>query len=303
MPDVTEVAPGVYRFEVPIAGMPEVPVTYLIKAAGGALIEPGPAAAAPAIRQAMAQLGMSGLSFIIPTHIHVDHGGGTGTLSELFPEARVVVHPRGVKHLVSPQRLIESTRLVWGQDFEKLLGPIVPVPESRLQVARDGEVIRLGDRELQIIHAVGHSPNHIVILDRRLNGLFCGEALGLPGYQFPPVAPYSFDQDIYISTIESLMRMHLDLLFYSHGTVERDAARAMSRALENARVYGAMILEAARRGTPLEEIMGLVGDDFSLRFGQRPARADLEIAVAGYVIYFGTKGVLNQPPGPPGYPP
>jgi glyoxylase-like metal-dependent hydrolase (beta-lactamase superfamily II) len=292
MPDVTEVAPDVYRFEVPIAGMPQVPVTYLINAAGGALIEPGPAAAAPAIRQAMARLGMRGLSCIIPTHIHVDHGGGTGTLSALFPEARVVVHPRGVKHLVAPQRLIESTRLVWGQDFEKQLGPIVPVPESRLKVARDGEIIRLGDRELKVIHAVGHSPNHIVILDCKVNGLFCGEALGLPGHQFPPVAPYSFDQDIYVSTIQSLMQMQLDLLFYSHGTVETDAGRAMSRALENARVYGTMILEAARRGTPLEEIMGLVGDDFSLRFGQPATGAEVEIAVAGYVIYFKSKGML-----------
>ncbi len=292
MPDVTQVAPGIYRFEVAIQGMPEVPVTYLIKAAGGALIEPGPAAAAPAIRQAMDHLGMRGLAYIIPTHIHVDHGGGTGTLSALFPEAMVVAHPRGVKHLVSPERLIESTGLVWGQDFENLLGPIVPVPETRLKVARDGEVIRLGGRELQIIHALGHSPNHIVILDRRTNGLFCGEALGLPGYQFPPVAPYSFDQDIYVSTIQDLMRLQPDRLFYSHGTVETDAGRAMSRALENARVYSTMVLEAAQRGTALEEIMVLVGDDFSRRYGQRPARADLEIAVAGYVIYFKSKGLL-----------
>lgn len=294
MPDITEVAGNIFRFEVPIAGMPEVPVTYLIRAAGGALIEPGPAAAAPVITQAMDRLGMKGLDYIIPTHIHVDHAGGTGTLSALFPEAMVVVHPRGVKHLVSPERLTESTRLVWGPDFEGRLGPIDPVPPARLKVAQDGKAIRLDGRELEIIHAVGHSPNHIVILDRTLNGLFCGEALGLPEYQFPPVAPFSFEQDIYVSTIERLMRLRPDLLFYSHGTVETDAARAMSRALENARIYSSMVLEAARRGTPLEEIMDLVGDDFSRRFGERPARAALEIPVAGYVIYYQTKGQLGQ---------
>lgn len=292
MPNVTRVAPDIYRFEAPIPGMPKPPVTYLIDVSGGALVEPGPAAAAPAIRQAMDRVGMRSLSYIIPTHIHVDHAGGTGTLSALFPEARVVVHPKGVKHLLSPDRLIESTRLVWGQDFEKLLGPIVPVPESHLLVAEDREVLRLGDRELEIIHAVGHSPNHIVILDRRLNGLFCGEALGLPGYQFPPVAPYSFDQDIYVSTIQSLRQIHPGTLFYSHGTVETDAARAMSRALDTARIYSTMVLEAAQRGTALEEIVALVGDDFSRRFGQRPGRADSEMAVAGYVIYFKSKGLL-----------
>lgn len=300
MPDLTEVAPDIYRFEAPVAGMPEPPVTYLIKAAGGALIEPGPAAAAPAIRQAMGRLGMKGLSYIIPTHIHVDHAGGTGTLSAMFPGAEALVHPRGARHLVSPGRLLESTMLVWGRDFEKLLGPIEPVPESRLRVARDGEIILLGDRELQVFHAVGHSPNHIVLLDRRLNGLFCGEALGLPGYQFPPVAPHSFDQDIYTGTVERLMRLQPDLLFYSHGTVEDNAARAMSRALENARVYSAMVLEAARQGWPLERIMEIVGDDFQRRFGRRPGRTDLEIVVAGYVIYFQARGELSQAAGASG---
>lgn len=293
MPDVTEVAEKVYRFEVLIAGMPEVPVVYLINEANGALIEPGPGAAAPFIQEAMEQLGMRDLSYIIPTHIHVDHGGGAGMLAKLFPSAKVVVHPRGARHLISPERLIESTKLVWGQDFEKVLGPIMPVPESQLRVARDGEVISLGSRELQIIHATGHSPNHIVILDRKLNGLFCGEALGLPGHQLPPVAPYSFEQDIYLSTIESLKKLQVNLLFYSHGTMEREPARLMSRASENARVYASMILEAARRGDSIEEIMRLVGDDFHHRFGQGLSSEDLKIAVAGYVIYFKSKGMLS----------
>jgi glyoxylase-like metal-dependent hydrolase (beta-lactamase superfamily II) len=292
MLDVAEVAERVYRFEAPIAGMPEVPVVYLIDEPQGSLIEPGPGAATPFIQQAMAQLGMMSLSYIIPTHIHVDHGGGAGTLAKLFPNAKVVVHPRGARHLISPERLIESTKLVWGQDFEKVLGPIISVPEAQLRVAEDGDMLSLGSRELQIIHAVGHSPHHIVILDRKLNGLFCGEALGLPGHQLPPVAPYSFEQDTYLATIESLRSLKVDMLFYSHGNVEREPSRLMARASENARVYGSMILEAARRGNSLVEIMRLVGDDFHRRLGQQLAKADLEIAVAGYVIYFKSKGML-----------
>ena len=268
------------------------PVVYLIDGPKGVLIEPGPAAAAPSIKQAMAQLGMKDLSYIIPTHIHVDHGGGAGALAKLFPNTKVVVHPRGAKHLVSPLRLVESTKLVWGDDFEKLLGPITPVPESQLKVAGDGETILLDDRELQIIHAAGHSPHHMVVLDRKLNGLFCGEALGLPVHQLPPVAPYSFEQDTYIDTIESLRSLQVDMLFYSHGGVEREPGRLMSRASENARVYGDMILEAAKRGHAPEEIMRMVGDDFHRRFGQRLAKGDLEIAIAGYIIYFKSKGML-----------
>jgi glyoxylase-like metal-dependent hydrolase (beta-lactamase superfamily II) len=292
MVDVREVADGVYRFETPIAGMFYTPVVYLIDAPGGILIEPGPAAAMPSIQGAMAQLGMKDLSYIIPTHIHVDHGGGAGAMARLFPGAKVVAHPRGARHLISPERLVESTKLVWGQDFERTLGPIIPIPESQLKVADDGEVVSLGDRELQIIHAAGHSPHHIVILDRRLNGLFCGEALGLPGHQLPPVAPYSFEQDKYVATIESLRSLRFDALFYSHGSIEREPGRLMSRASKNAGVYGKMILEAAGTGHAPERIMHLVGEDFHRRFGQRLAKGDLEILVAGYMVYFKSKGML-----------
>lgn len=292
MPDVKEVADRIYRFETAIERMPGPTVAYLIDGPQAALIEPGPAAAAPLIQEAMAKLGVTSLSYIIPTHIHVDHGGGAGALAKLFPKAKVVVHPRGAKHLASPERLIESTRLVYGQDFEKALGPIIPVPESQLKVAEDGDMVSLGTRDLQFIHAPGHSPHHMVILERSLRALFCGEALGHPGNQLPTLAPYSFEQDAYLATIECLLKLEVRMLFYSHGDVEREPGRLMSKALENARVYGSIILEAAKKGQPVENIMRLVGDDFQDRFHQSLTKADLEIVVAGYIFYFTGKGVL-----------
>jgi hypothetical protein len=53
-----------------------------------------------------------------------------------------------------------------------------------------------------------------------------------------------------------------------------------------------MILEAAKKGNAPEETMRLVGDDFRRRFGQPLAKGDLEIVVAGYMIYFKSKGML-----------
>ncbi len=292
MVNLSEVAEKIYRFEASISGMPNPPIAYLIDEPKGVLIDPGPAAAIPSIQKAMTHLGMKELSYIIPTHIHVDHGGGAGALAKLFPKVRVVVHPRGAKHMLSPSRLIESTKLVWGNDFPAHLGPIDPVPESQLYVPDNGETIPLGNRELQIIHAPGHSPHHIVILDRKLNGLFCGEALGLPVHQMPPVAPYSYDQDIYLDTIESLRNLRTEMLFYSHGGLEKEPDKLISRAAENARVYSKMILEAAKGGNAPEDIMRMVGQHFNHRFGIQLDKADLEIVVAGYIIYFKSKGML-----------
>jgi len=137
MLEISEIAEGIYRFETPVPGMFYMPVVYVIRAPEAVLIEPGPGIAIPRIREALKYLEIESLSYIIPTHIHVDHGGGCGGLAQLYPEARVVVHPRGSRHLVSPSRLIESTKLVWGDDFEATSGPFIPVPEDRILVPQE----------------------------------------------------------------------------------------------------------------------------------------------------------------------
>jgi hypothetical protein len=88
MPDVREVAEKVYRFEIPIAGMFYTPVVYLIAGSKGVLIEPGPAAAAPSIQQAMAQTGMKDLSHVIPTTFTWTTAAGRGHWRSSSPMPR-----------------------------------------------------------------------------------------------------------------------------------------------------------------------------------------------------------------------
>jgi len=80
------------------------------------------------VDEALQCLGMKQLELIIPTHIHLDHGGGIGRLVGRFPKAKVVLHSTGVRHMADPSRLIQSTRLSFGDDFEKMWGPILAVP-------------------------------------------------------------------------------------------------------------------------------------------------------------------------------
>lgn len=152
---IEEVAEAIYRLEAQLPGARYIVSVYLIDDNGGVLIEPGPASMVPAIREGMKRLGIQRLSYIIPTHIHLDHGGGAGKLAELFQHSTVVFHPRAVKHALNPSRLIEATRMVYGDDFESTYGPILPVPESQVKVPADGEIICTNERELQIIHAPG----------------------------------------------------------------------------------------------------------------------------------------------------
>ena len=297
MVDIKEVAHKVYRLETSVPGMNTVFAIYLIPESDGVLIEPGPAATIPIIQEGMKQLGMEDLAYIIPTHIHMDHAGGIGTLAGLFPGAKVLVHPRGVKHAVDPSRLINSTKMVFGDDFELRFGPIAPVQESQILAPEDGERISINGRELQIIYAPGHAPHHMVILDHSLKGLFCGEALGFPSqgaeiFLLPAVAPPSFDQELYLDTIERLRQLETQMLFYSHGGVELEPERLISMIAENTRTFGDIVLAGLKEGQAQEAISRRIGDHFISQYGLKVNETDIEVIVGGYAIYFNSKGLV-----------
>lgn len=291
--DIQEVAEEVYRFETPISFAEFKPTVYIIREPQGVLVEPGPSATVSTIGEAMEQLGMKDLAYIVPTHIHMDHAGGAGALAQLLPRSKVVVHPRGLKHAVDPSRLIESVKMVWGDNFEEHFGPIVPVAESQVKAVDDGETIMVDGRELQFIHAPGHAPHHIVIFDCKVKGLFCGEALGLPGYQMPTVAPMSFNLEAYLSTIERLQRLSLgaEMLFYSHGGVERDPDTLMARAAENAHAIGDIVLEGLKLGEAPEDTCRRVDSYVYERHGLQLDQRSLDITVTSYTLYFQSKGL------------
>ena len=298
MVELKEVADRIYHFESRLSVMTSLFTVYLIKESDGVLIEPGPAALVPRIQEAMKKLEMKNLAYIMPTHIHVDHAGGMGKLAQLYPGARVLVHAAGMKHAADPTRLIESTRKVFGEDFEAGFGPILPVPESQIKVPQDGEVIKVGSRELQIVHAPGHAPHHMVVFDRSVNGIFCGEALGLPEGEhkqipLPAAAPPSFDPEIYLETMEKLSKLGARILFYSHGgVVGHNADSLISQAEENTRLLGDVIFKALKDGGAIQDVNRKVKEYAARRFDMGLTEMDLTLTISGYEVYYKRKGLL-----------
>ncbi|MDO8636284.1 MAG: MBL fold metallo-hydrolase, partial [Dehalococcoidia bacterium] len=82
MVTVTEVADRIYH----IKGENKTPdtrdhmVSYVVRGQKAALIETGPTNNAPLIEEGLGKmkLDLKELAYIIPTHIHIDHGGGVG---------------------------------------------------------------------------------------------------------------------------------------------------------------------------------------------------------------------------------
>jgi glyoxylase-like metal-dependent hydrolase (beta-lactamase superfamily II) len=292
-----EVAEKTYRLEVRLAGVDVIFAVYLIGEAQGVVIEPGPAAGAPTIQAAMKQLGMKELAYIIPTHIHLDHAGAAGSLAQLFPRAKVLVHPQVAKHMVDPSRLIESTKMSFGDDFEATFGTTLPVPESQIKTPEDGETISVNDRRLRIIYAPGHAPHHMAIFDEKIKGLFCGEALGTPpvgadSYPIPIAAPPSFDIEVYVATMEKLRKLNPRILFYSHDGIGRQPDRLIPRAVENTRLFGDLILEALRRGETDESVKRQVREYLRRHLGVSGEGVDVDMSIDGFIFYFKKMGLV-----------
>ncbi|MCK4536940.1 MAG: MBL fold metallo-hydrolase, partial [Desulfuromonadales bacterium] len=95
------------------------------------IVDPGPLSTIPHLVDALQKHGVKHLDYILLTHIHIDHAGGAGALFEHFPEARVICHPDGIRHMIEPEKLWQGSLKVLGT-LAETFGEIIPVPKNRI---------------------------------------------------------------------------------------------------------------------------------------------------------------------------
>jgi len=263
--EIAEVAQDILRVDcgqVPVFLMPQM--AYLVIGdEASALIEPGCTTAAAKLLSHSSRLGLEleRVAYIIPTHIHVDHGGGTGFLLQHLPKAKAVLHPKGVAHMKDPSRLILGTSLAFGDTWEEHFGPILPVPEDRMLVAEEGEVISLGNRDLTIIFSPGHATHHISIFDSLTRGMFSGEALGFPSDASPdlvlPGGIPPFAPEAYVESIEKLEKLSPKQIFYSHllGVWINEDNRLIRAVKESTLAFNRIVEQAVEDGEDDRQIL------------------------------------------------
>ena len=134
-------AAGISYLDLNFLGSERIIASAVLHTAGAAIIDPGPSTTLETLRR---ELGAAGLSFadvdaILLTHIHLDHGGATGTILAENPRIRVFVHEKGAPHLVSPDKLIASATRLYGDDMHRLWGEIKPVPAAAIVALQGGD--------------------------------------------------------------------------------------------------------------------------------------------------------------------
>ncbi len=202
------------------------------------VVDPGPTSVIDSLKRTLDSLHINknDLDYVLLSHIHMDHAGGVGKLIKSFPHAKVICHPRGVKHLINPEQLWKGSIKVLG-DVAKSYGKIVPVPQDRFI---DNEKFK--DIPIKVIDTQGHAPHHQSYLFNQY--LFVGEATGvtvpIPNNIYTrPATPPIFNYEISIASIQKLLKEDLveRLMCYAHFGLRENAEFLLNLAQDQINLW------------------------------------------------------------------
>ena len=193
-----------------------------------AIIDTGTHASVPVTLAALDTLGIprDQVDCVLLTHIHLDHAGGAGGLMQELPAARLVVHPRGARHMADPSRLVAGSIAVYGEaTFRQLYGQVLAIDAARIHATEDNERLQLGDRALRFLHTPGHAKHHHCIEDIDGEGVFTGDTFGIAfpelrvagrSFIFPTTSPVHFDPAAAHASIDRIVATGQDVAWLTH---------------------------------------------------------------------------------------
>lgn len=202
---------------------------YLICADNrAALIDTGTSLSIPGVLSVLRDkhIPPQNIDYVIPTHVHLDHAGGAGTMMREFPNARLVVHPRGARHMIDPTRLTSGVNEIYGPEWvAHHFGHILPVSADRVTEAPDQFTLDFNGRELLFLDTPGHARHHFCVVDQHSRGIFTGDTFGVSyrefdtdqgAFIFPTTPPVQFDPPAHHATIDLLVRRQPRQIFLTH---------------------------------------------------------------------------------------
>ncbi|NBB91830.1 MAG: MBL fold metallo-hydrolase [Gammaproteobacteria bacterium] len=236
---------GIHTIDTHYLGRAEVAAAYLIvEGDRAAFVDNNTNDAVPRLLAALEEQGLAPeqVEYLIITHVHLDHAGGTSKLARACPNATVLAHPRAAPHVIDPSKLVASASAVYGEEeFERLYGTIEPVPEDRVRVMDDEETLRFGSRELRFLHTRGHANHHFCIADSASGAIFAGDAFGLayPALQgegtfaFPSTSPTDFEPELARESVRRLVDENPGCIYVTHFGAVTDIETAAEQLIRH----------------------------------------------------------------------
>ncbi len=194
-----------------------IAATAVETASGLVLFDTGPESTFENIALELAGFGATPADVrnVFLSHIHLDHAGAAWRFAELG--ATIHVHERGAPHLIDPTKLVESATRIFGEQMARLWGRFAPVPEARVKVLHDGDIVRLDGLEVRTIETPGHARHHHVY--QWDENVFGGDVAGVRiggGPPIPPFVPPELDVEAWIESLGKIRALQAENLYLPH---------------------------------------------------------------------------------------
>ncbi|MCS7118460.1 MAG: MBL fold metallo-hydrolase [Archaeoglobaceae archaeon] len=227
--------------------IPGIFSTYFLDFKKKVLVEPCVVSGVKRILDYLSKFDVRKLDYIAVTHVHVDHGGSAATIAKIL-NSKILVHPKGLKHIANPEKLWQASKAVLGE-LAEIYGKPESIEEEKLIAVEDLQSFDLGDDELITIHAPGHAPHMVAYYLKKRKILFPSDSIGmhLKGKTFP-LTPPPFDFEKAIETLERFEKLEVEIVALTHfGVTSRNCIREVKDRLK-------LWFEIARETKSIEEL-------------------------------------------------
>lgn len=275
---------------------------YIIEQNGKyALVETGPANSSSVILDYFQQnkISLKAIEYVFITHVHLDHAGGAGILMPLFPNAKLVVHPRGVRHMIDPSKLWNSALSVYGdKKLRAEFGEMIAVQKERIIEAEDESIFYLDNRALKVIHTRGHAKHHYCLWDEQSKGMFTGDSFGVslrffdtPKDSFITISasPVQFEPEEAHISIDKIMSYNPKYAYLTHCGCVTNLPK-LAQQLHN---HIDELVALALRCVPYKERICIIRDALINRYLQEIRRLHCLLDRESILNYLGTDIELN----------
>jgi glyoxylase-like metal-dependent hydrolase (beta-lactamase superfamily II) len=227
-----QIGENLFLIDLKTGGFENLIASYVLKGEKAVIVESGPTSSIPNLLSALKETDVKpqNVAYVALTHVHIDHGGGAGTLLKSLPNAKVIVHAKGAPHLKDPAKLWEASKQTLGAVAE-MFGEPEPVPQNRIIVATEGVTFEAGNGiKWKAIETSGHASHNLSFYEPRNMGIFPGDAAGAYLAEFDavfPTTPPPFRPDIALISLDKLISLNPKLLYYTHFGKAPDAVKRL----------------------------------------------------------------------------
>ncbi len=139
--------------------------TYIVPGRPGLIIDPGSSRFLPGLIRAMQQDGIrpEDIGTIMNTHLHADHCGANEDFKK-FSGATIVLH--AIQKAAYDTVVVDAARFFGAEPDEFTEDSVL-----------DGDTMTIGDIEIQMIPAPGHSPDSVCYFLKKDRLLVCGDVI------------------------------------------------------------------------------------------------------------------------------